>query len=191
MNLTPKIYLDTALFAKLSCLSWVRCIGLHKKIQASFQFKQWLKSTCIKACHVLLFLFLIHPFAASSQNKNLEFDHLGTHAGLSQSNVICILQDSKGFMWFGTRDGLNKYDGYKFSVYRNDPTDKYSISNNYISDIIESPNGDLWIATWGGGLNHYNREKGIFSSYKHNGNNTNSIAGNFITTLQEDANGNI
>ena len=57
---------------------------------------------------------------AISQKQNIRFEHLGTDQGLSQSNVICIFQDSRGFMWFGTRDGLNKYDGYKFTVYKND-----------------------------------------------------------------------
>src|ERR1700712_5138803 len=109
----------------------------------------------------LFFLFLLIPFLASSQSKRLKFEHLQTDAGLSQSNVTSILQDSRGFMWFGTRDGLNKYDGYKFTVYRNDPKNKNSISNNYIMDIIESSNGDLWIATWGGGLNRFDRDKGI------------------------------
>ncbi len=94
-------------------------------------------------------------------------------------------------MWFGTRDGLNKYDGYQFTVYRNDPKGKNSISNNYVPDIVESANGDLWIATWGGGLNRFDREKGIFISYKHDAKNERSIAGNFITTIKEDANGNL
>jgi len=68
-----------------------------------------------------LFLLLMIPFFGLSQNKHLKFEHLQTDAGLSQSNVISILQDSRGFMWFGTRDGLNKYDGYKFTIYKNDP----------------------------------------------------------------------
>jgi len=131
------------------------------------------------------------PFFGSSQNKHLKFEHLQTDAGLSQSNVISILQDSRGFMWFGTRDGLNKYDGYKFTVYKNDPKNKNSISNNYVPGIIESSNGDLWIATWGGGLNRFDREKGIFNSYKHDANNKNSISGNFITAIKEDKNGNL
>ncbi len=138
-------------------------------------------------CFALLFI----PFLGVSQNKYLKFDHLRTDAGLSQSNVICILQDSRGFMWFGTRDGLNKYDGYKFTVYRNDPKNKLSISNNYIFDIIESSNGDLWIATWGGGLNHFDRKRRSFTSFRHDPGNSKSIAGDFITAVREDKDGNI
>ena len=138
-----------------------------------------------------LFLLLMIPFLGFSQNKHLKFEHLQTDAGLSQSNVISILQDSRGFMWFGTRDGLNKYDGYKFTVYKNEPKNKNSISNSYIPDIIESSNGNLWVATWGGGLNLFDREKGTFFSYKHDAKNQNSISGNFITALKEDSKGNL
>ena len=145
----------------------------------------------MKTRNYLFFLLLAMPFFALCQNKYLKFDHLQTDDGLSQSNVFSILQDSRGFMWFGTRDGLNKYDGYKFTVYRNDPKNKNSISNNYVPDLLESANGDLWIATWGGGLNRFNREKGTFYSYKHNDNNTNSIASNFISAIKEDSNGNV
>src|SRR5436190_14882834 len=94
----------------------------------------------------------VASLTAICQKQNIRFEHLGIDQGLSQSNVICILQDSRGFMWFGTRDGLNKYDGYKFTVYKNNADDKNSISNNYIQDIKEGKNGCLWIATRGGGL---------------------------------------
>ena len=145
----------------------------------------------MRICRYLFFLLLTFPFFGLSQNKHLKFEHLQTDAGLSHSNVISIMQDSRGFMWFGTRDGLNKYDGYKFTVYRNDPKNKNSISNNYISSVIESAGGDLWIATWGGGVNRYDRKKGIFFSYKHDAKNQNSISGNFITSVQEDNKGNL
>ena len=144
----------------------------------------------MKTCNYLFILLLI-PFLGVSQTKHLKFQHLQTDAGLSQSNVISILQDSRGFMWFGTRDGLNKYDGYNFTVYRNNSNNKFSISNNYICDIIESSNGDLWIATWGGGLNRFDREKGIFTPFKHDDKNKNSISSNFITAVKQDANGNL
>src|SRR6188474_214345 len=99
----------------------------------------------MKTCHYLFFLFILIPIFGLSQNTRLKFEHLQTDAGLSQSNVISILQDSRGFMWFGTRDGLNKYDGYKFTVYKNDPQNPHSLSNNFVRAITESKNGDLWI----------------------------------------------
>ena len=90
----------------------------------------------------LFFSFLVYPFIGSTQNKHLRFEHLQTDAGLSQSNFICSLQDSRGFMWFGTRDGLNTYDGYRFTFIKQDSKNKNSISNTYIPDIIEA-------RTWG------------------------------------------
>src|SRR5450432_2301023 len=141
--------------------------------------------------YLLLISLLFCYVFAFPQKQHLQFEHIGTNEGLSQSNVLCILRDSRGFMWFGTRDGLNKYDGYKFTVYRNDPNNKNSISNNYVPGIIESSNGNLWIAAWGGGLNCFDREKGIFISYKHDAKNLNSISGNFITAIKEDNNGNL
>ncbi len=139
----------------------------------------------------LFLAFFFIPVFLPAQGKQLKFEHLQTDAGLSQSNVLCILQDSRGFMWFGTRDGLNKYDGYRFTTYRNNPKNKLSISNNYVPDIIEASNGDLWIATWGGGVNRFDREDGSFTAYKHDSKNLKSVAGNFITSLAEDKDGNI
>ena len=122
-----------------------------------------------------VFLQAIGFFAIAQKPNNIRFEHLGIDQGLSQSNVVCILQDSRGFMWFGTRDGLNKYDGYKFTVYKNKADDKNSISNNYIQAIKESTNGCFWIATRGGGLNRYDRQKNKFISFKHDPKNKYSI----------------
>lgn len=126
-----------------------------------------------------------------SRDKHLKFQYLQTNDGLSQSNVLRIMQDSRGFMWFGTRDGLNRYDGYKFTVYKNDPKNKNSISNNYVPDIIESADGNLWIATWGGGVNHFDRATGVFTCLEHNTKNPNSITSDFINAIGEDAEGNL
>src|SRR5919112_6662489 len=130
----------------------------------------------MKSISYCLLFFLQSCFFGFAQKHNLKFEHLDITAGLSQNHIMCILQDSRGFMWFGTRDGLNKYDGYKFTVYKNDPKNKSSISGNYISDIIETRNGDIWVATWGGGLDKFNREKNQFTYYKHNPANDNSIS---------------
>lgn len=120
-----------------------------------------------------------------AQPQDIRFEHIGTEAGLSQSNVICIIQDSRGFMWFGTRDGLNKYDGYKITTYRTNANDPTSISNNTINDICEDRDGNLWIATWNG-ISVFNRKKEKFTRYRHDPNNPHSIATNLVNTVHAD-----
>ncbi len=84
--------------------------------------------------------------------------------GLSQSNVTCLTRDSKGFLWVGTQDGLNWFDGYQFKTFKHDPADTNSLSNNFINDVIESPRGYIWIAT-NVGLNRYNPRKDRFKLF--------------------------
>ena len=114
---------------------------------------------------ILFFLQAICVFVFA-QKALVKFDHLQTNDGLSQSNVFCILQDSRGFMWFGTRDGLNKYDGYKFTIYKYDESNKGSLSDNTIQDITEDSDGNLWLATWGGGFDMFDRAKEKFVRHK-------------------------
>lgn len=134
--------------------------------------------------------FLSSPFVYA-QEKPIKFSQFGTDAGLSQSNVTCILQGSRDFMWFGTQDGLNKYDGYVFRVYKNNPADARSLSNNYIKSIVEDRLGNIWIGTWGGGLNRYDRAKDRFTRYVHDKNNPNSLSDDFISSMYIDDKDNI
>src|SRR4051812_21342607 len=112
--------------------------------------------------YILLLALPFIPLSVLSQKLNIRFAHLTTANGLSHSYVSSTLQDSRGFMWFGTADGLNRYDGYKMVVYQHDNNDPQSISNNHITGIIEDANGDLWIGTLGGGLNKFERAKDRF-----------------------------
>ena len=137
----------------------------------------------------LLCLSFICGFVASAQNKQLHFDHIGTFQGISQSNILCLLQDSKGIMWFGSREGLNKYDGYKITVYKNNAADSSSISNNYINGMANSKNGDMWIATEGGGLCRFNRKRENFIRFQHDRLNPASIANNVVNAVLEDEDG--
>lgn len=112
----------------------------------------------------IVILLILIPLLSFAQKKDLKFDHFNTIQGLSKSNVYCIFQDSRGFIWIGTRDGLNRYDGYKFTIYKNNPEDPNSLSNNNIRQIIEDKDGNLWIGTWGGGLNIFDRKKKYFQA---------------------------
>ena len=83
-------------------------------------------------------------------NKHFNFKNLTIEDGLSQSTVETIFQDSKEYIWFGTNDGLDRYNGYEFKHYKFDKYDKNSLPNNYIVDIIEDKYGYLWISTIAG-----------------------------------------
>ncbi|MCP4217502.1 MAG: PAS domain-containing protein [bacterium] len=95
----------------------------------------------------------------------VKFDHISLEHGLSQSSVNCLLQDRKGLMWFGTSDGLNKYDGYTFMVYKPMAGDSHSLSHNNVKVLYEDHAGVLWVGT-GRGLNRFNRETDTFTQYR-------------------------
>ncbi len=143
------------------------------------------------SCIILLPLLLFQSQTAFTQRKNLKFDQLDINDGLSQNNVLCVLQDSRGFMWFGTRDGLNKYDGYKFTLYRNKETDKSSISGNFISAIAEDKEGNIWVATGKNGLNCFNRSTEKFTRYSREGKNQFYISSNQLQSVTIDSGGNV
>ncbi|MBT1696989.1 response regulator [Fulvivirgaceae bacterium PWU4] len=104
------------------------------------------------------------PSLVYAQKYDLKFSHLTTTDGLSQSHVNAIFKDHKGFMWFATDEGLNKYDGYTFTAYKNNPAAPSSISNNYVYDMVEDDHRNLWVAT-ASGLDRYNREQDLFIHY--------------------------
>ena len=106
---------------------------------------------------LLVVLSAFFFFNVCGQNQRLVFHHITSEQGLSQDNGKCIGQDHKGFMWFGTNNGLNKYDGEKITVYKNDSEDSSSLSNNRITAIYEDKDRNLWVGTRGG-LDLYNRD---------------------------------
>ncbi|MCP4662199.1 MAG: response regulator [bacterium] len=125
----------------------------------------------------------------SSITQTVKFRKITTDDGLSQSSVLCILQDSEGYMWFGTEDGLNKYDGYRFTIFRPDPEDPHSISSNRIFSLYEDRTGMLWIGTNGGGLNRFDRQTGRFVSYRNDDDTEYSISDDNVYTIYEDRSG--
>jgi two-component system sensor histidine kinase ChiS len=122
------------------------------------------------------------------QERDVDFEHISVEQGLSQSTVLCVLQDRKGFLWFGTEDGLSKYDGYEFEIFRFVPGDTNSISNNSIRAIIEDSSGKFWIGTYGGGVNKFDPALKKFTHYQNEPGNPNSLRTNFIHTILEDQN---
>jgi len=134
-------------------------------------------NTLTRTFFLLLFIFSIGKVNA----QNLKFKHVSVEDGLSNSTIECIFQDHRGFIWFGTRDGLNKYDGSQITVFKHNNNEN-SISDNFIRCIFEDKNHALWIGT-SNGLNRFNAEKNNFVTYrtKEKKNQTNNI----ITSIKE------
>jgi ligand-binding sensor domain-containing protein len=120
--------------------------------------------------------------------RELRFTHLTTNDGLSQSYVTAIVQDRRGFMWFATRDGLNRYDGNAFAVYKNNPSDPGSLSSNFIQDLKEDDHGYLWIAT-NTGVNRFDPTTERCIRYLHEPNNANTIGGASVKSIAVDSRG--
>jgi len=132
-----------------------------------------------------IFLLLFFYINAWSQIKQIRFKRLTIDDGLSLSSVYCIHQDSKGYMWFGTEDGLNRYDGKNFRVFRDDPFNENSISNKWTDLIYEDKTGNLWFGSRGG-LTKFEPKYEIFSQFKTSSEKTKRISSDSITVLLED-----
>ena len=116
---------------------------------------------------------------------------LSAEQGLSQSAVNCLLQDRRGFLWIGTQDGLNRYDGRQFTVLNGEPHDPESLSDNNVTALLESRDGVLWVGTQNGGLNRYDRVSGRFTRYVHDPKNPRSIGSNGVVAIRQDAAGDL
>lgn len=140
------------------------------------------------AGRIIALILLMAPLACLAQTA-AEFNHLTLEHGLSNHWVRCIMKDSRGFMWFGTANGLNRYDGIEFRIFKK-ANDNRSLSNNTINTILEDKKGNLWIGTQNG-LNVFDRKTETFHSFKHDPKDTNSLGSVSISKVLEDSNGNI
>jgi ligand-binding sensor domain-containing protein len=134
----------------------------------------------------LLLLILVFGIGqkASAQKENA-YESISIAQGLSQGMVYDILQDKEGFIWVGTKDGLNRYDGYTFKIFTNDPTNNRSLSSNSINKLFEDSKGRIWVGTENEGLNIYDKKSGEFLRIKHNAANPNTLSGNVIKVMEE------
>ncbi|WP_083925184.1 ligand-binding sensor domain-containing protein [Flexithrix dorotheae] len=124
-------------------------------------------------------------------SPSFRFSVLAIEDGLSHGNVNDILQDHIGFMWFATDNGLNKYDGKKFVVYKSNGNEKGSLSDDFINTIFEDSKHNLWVGTNTGGVNLYNRAKDTFRNFKFEQANPIAKGSNTIRCFYEDKNGRI
>lgn len=132
-------------------------------------------------CTIQLCIGQVNPFC---------FNHLKAENGLSNNTILKIMIDSKGFMWFATRDGLNRYDGYQYKIFMYDPQNlETSLGNNYTVSLYEDRTGNIWVGTIEG-LYVYNSEKEIFSKFSTTTNKGVGVCGK-ITAITGDLQGNI
>lgn len=134
-------------------------------------------------------LILVLATAVASQNNAFHFNHFGIEDGLSQTSVTSIVQDDKGFMWFGTVGGLNRYDGHDMVIYRSDLIDNNSLSDKQITDMCKDPEDNLWISTING-VSYFNPKTEEFRRYyKEDG--ANSISDNAANSVYCDTDGTV
>jgi len=131
------------------------------------------------ACYILLI-----PINAQTNAGFLE--RIGIGNGLSSNYPNSIIQDSRGFIWVGTNNGVNRYDGYQYKVFKHNANNSNTISDNLITSLLEDSNGDIWIGTSGGGLNLYNSTTGIITRFNHKKNDSTSISNDVILQIYED-----
>ncbi len=146
-----------------------------------------------------LSLALLRPVASAPAaghavfypGASLRFGHLSVEDGLSQNTITALLQDEQGYIWVGTQDGLNRYDGYTFTQFRNFPSDPKSISANSISALLEDDGGTMWIGTSGGGLDRYDPSDETFTRFLPDPKDPISLGSASVTTLLQGTNGRI
>ena len=125
-----------------------------------------------------------------SQTNDLRVDYFTVDQGLSQNQVLCIYEDSKGLLWIGTQDGLNLYDGYKFKVFRHEPGNKNSLLDYAVNTVCETDTGIFWIGTRAG-LSRYDLRSGKFIHYIQHPDSSNSLVDNYVWEILKDSDGNL
>jgi ligand-binding sensor domain-containing protein/signal transduction histidine kinase len=118
--------------------------------------------------------------------EEIWFEHFSADGIPSIGTVYCLLQDRFGFLWIGSNQGLARYDGYNLKVYDYDPNNPQSLSSNEVYALLEDRSGTLWVATYGGGLEKFDRDQDVFIHYQHDSTAPNSLSDNKVSTLIED-----
>ncbi len=160
---------------------------LNRKLICSLAFLlAFLCSPAVFATTEQVFVSATHGLL---KPRNLLFSRLTPENGLSQAAVSQIVQDRHGFIWIGTQEGLNRYDGKSFKIYEHDAEDPSSISNDWIKTLLVDQRGDLWVGTENGGLNRYRHDIDNFQSFRHNPNDNYSLSSDRIRVVYQDKQG--
>ena len=133
----------------------------------------------------LLIILLFAFYNINAQENEYKFEKISIKDGLSHSNVYTIIQDHLGYMWFGTQDGLNKYDGYEFTIYRHEPTNPNSLSTGNFGKMIQDSEGIFWFGTFGGGVDRYDPKTNTFTNFSNDPGDPTSLSNNQILFIFE------
>ena len=168
---------------KLTC--WDRSANSRRGGGVRARFSGWSSRL------LTILVILIAMGSANASTRPIRFERLTLEDGLSQNTVLTVAQDSKGFLWIGTEDGLNRYDGTEFVHYRHqrstaDPT---ALAGSYIWAVDEDSEGNLWIGTDGGGVARLRRADGEFTLFRHDPTDPGSLASDQVRTLMVDPQG--
>lgn len=137
------------------------------------------------------YLFICLGLYSYTQNTNIKFQHISNKQGLSNSNIECIMQDSKGFLWFGTQDGLNRYNGYEFKQYKFSYNDSTSLPDNFVWCLAEDDAGDIWVGTNEKGLAKYSYTYDNFKIYSYIEGDSTTVPSRYISCLYKEYKGTI
>jgi len=135
---------------------------------------------------LLLLVLSCLSITVEAARDSISFQHIGTTNGLPQSTVNVIYQDKIGYMWFGTYDGLSRFDGYQFVNFKNDPSDPTSISNNIVVSIVEDAQGFLWVATAQNGINRFDPNTGKFKRFLSKNDDFDSLSHPQVNIIHQD-----
>ena len=149
----------------------------------------FINKICLPVKQFVLLLLLFQPFLVCFTQKS-NFKHIGIEDGLSQLTVNKIYQDSQGYLWFGTQDGLNRYDAYDFLHFKTDPGNSNSLSHSWIWDIFEDSKKNLWVGTWSG-LNKISPDRSKIKQYFPDPDDPGSIRGDRPVSALEAPSGNL
>jgi signal transduction histidine kinase/streptogramin lyase/DNA-binding NarL/FixJ family response regulator len=162
-----------------------------------------MKRKIITLCFFCLLVFnLVRPLVTRAQSgsrspgelnplSSIRFRHLTADDGLPSNRVQAILQDRQGFMWFGTAEGLARYDGYQIKVYKNRPDDPNSLSDNEVTALLEDSAGMIWVGTSRGGLDRFDPNAETFTHYQSKPDDPSSLGSNSVHALALDEAGNV
>lgn len=157
--------------------------------QSSSRKEGFWYSLPLVAILLALLTVLLAPSLAYTLPNNLRFKRIGLEEGLSQVSMLCSAMDRQGFLWFGTYNGLNRYDGQGFKVYNKHVGDPGSISDNVIRALLVDNEGVLWVGTSNGGLNRYDVETDSFIVYANSPDDPTSLSNDEVRSLYEDEQG--